>query len=347
MFSAHADVLKMAKTEERRQRIKWYYARQVFFFDEAHARGLELAAQCEHEDARFLVSIFPDGAPVTAAQVSAAFLAHSEDARCLCWAASSRKQRGRIVVPDDEKELMLRSAAKGYAWAQAKCQSFQEPPVFVVWLEKSVAQGEPDAMVALSYCLWRAVGCPEDKPRAQRLWHEAAMLGQWRAQLDVANLCWGQHSLERFVWLRRAAQQYHSKALSSLQWCVNDCLGKYEKGGSGRILFEMGRTFALSGAEARLSYFAEAARAAERAERLYMQWCDEARTGVLCWLWLSKTVCVSKDIRLLIADLIWEVRAAWSDREHTEEEGLADSRPNVAPFAFAGTLGMLMQDQFH
>ena len=66
-MQVHADVLKMAGSKEKRERIEWFHARRVFFFDDANllAEGLALARQCEHEDARFLVSLFPDGAPST------------------------------------------------------------------------------------------------------------------------------------------------------------------------------------------------------------------------------------------------------------------------------------------
>lgn len=54
--------------------------------------------------------------------------------------------------------------------------------------------------------------------------------------------------------------------------------------------------------------------------RLYTQWLSGAKMGVLCWLWLSKGTGVARDIRLLIADLIWDERAAWSERAIPESD---------------------------
>ncbi len=34
----------------------------------------------------------------------------------------------------------------------------------------------------------------------------------------------------------------------------------------------------------------------------------------MCWLWLSAAKNVVKDVRLLVADLIWNDRTAWSER---------------------------------
>lgn len=54
--------------------------------------------------------------------------------------------------------------------------------------------------------------------------------------------------------------------------------------------------------------------AGERAINMYEMWCGQARTGVLCWLWACKQLCVVKDIRLAIANLVWDERMAWSEK---------------------------------
>ncbi len=58
-FAVHADILKMAKTQEKREAIKWFHARGVFFAERELTNGLALARQSEHPDARFLASLFP------------------------------------------------------------------------------------------------------------------------------------------------------------------------------------------------------------------------------------------------------------------------------------------------
>jgi hypothetical protein len=62
----HADMLRMAKTKEKQEAIKWYHARRVFFnrSDMSLADGLRLARESQHEDARSLVSLFPGGSSV-------------------------------------------------------------------------------------------------------------------------------------------------------------------------------------------------------------------------------------------------------------------------------------------
>ncbi len=72
-------------------------------------------------------------------------------------------------------------------------------------------------------------------------------------------------------------------------------------------------------------------KASERAMSLYLRWNEEAKRAVLCWLWLARDKNVVKDIRLLIADLIWEERAAWSERTATGDVNLEGSAPNKKP----------------
>ncbi len=72
MWMIHADVLKMANTKEKRDAIKWFYARSVFFGAfRSFADGLALARQSENADARFLVALFAGEAPCTSDEVLA------------------------------------------------------------------------------------------------------------------------------------------------------------------------------------------------------------------------------------------------------------------------------------
>ncbi len=145
MWKVHADVLKMAKTEEKRQRIKWFHARGVFFEQwNGFAEGLELARHCDHEDARLLVSLFPNGAPTRGIDAKIVFLAQEDDARCLCWAgecrANTEEEEIDLFRPvGHDTELFRRSAEKGYAWGMTcwgECSGDMQ------WLEKAVALGE-------------------------------------------------------------------------------------------------------------------------------------------------------------------------------------------------------------
>ncbi len=112
-------MLKMAKTKEKRDIVKWLYTRRFFFGWTSDygrpcervvmmARGLKLARDCDHEDARFLASLFSEDAPVSVEAARAVFLANG-DPRCLYWATRCGAQ--------PMVELRNRSAEGGYSWA--------------------------------------------------------------------------------------------------------------------------------------------------------------------------------------------------------------------------------------
>ncbi len=183
-------------------------------------------------------------------------------------------------------------------------------------MQQAVAQGDPDAMWSFAISLrteWaRALN---DKPRSEKLLEEAAALGHVRAQHDVAFRLCESGSLEQFVWLRRAVIQVGRNGFWTL---VRKVVGEVQMfhidGTGGRIVFEIG--FALARVD--LSELRQGdlrtAMAYNTCVMWYRVWCKEAQRAMLCWRWLSKQFAVSKDIRVLIADLIWDERSAWSDR---------------------------------
>ncbi len=307
-LAAHADVLKMAKTREKRERIKWFNARQLFFawfYDTTTALGLELARECEHEDARFLVSLFPAGAP-TKEKAMAVFLSRRQDARCVCWAA--------YCGAPDADELMKQAAIAGNAWAQAFLGAENAACAEgAAWLEKSVAQGENEGMDVLSEYLRDGECCGKDEARARSLMLEGALLGDPFAQVVWAECYCEPGSTECFVWLRRAVRNWGGArfVMRSVGSRIPEQLQLYDGGGSGRIVFELGLAF--SSDRTNLSKLDDVD-AAKRAVAIYGQWSKMAKTAVSCWLWAAKHMGVVKDIRVMIAEVVWEERAAWSER---------------------------------
>ncbi len=303
----HADVLKLAKSKGQRERIKWFHARFVIFDCEHFGDGLVLARDSEHEDARFLVALFGDRVPKTKTEAAAVFLAQKDDARCMSWAA--------LCGAFPSEALFLASAERGDALGQFCVGRMCAGPERVKWLEAAVAQGEPKAMSFLAMMLFNGWGGFEDKKSAKRLWKQAALLGEMHAQRDYADKCCVADSVGQLVWLRRSAMQGPKAAFFHLRDAAWKHVPIYRKQGhSGRIIFEIG--CALSNIDNWEGHgcTCEVVRDCWEAIGLYNKWCDEAKRAVMCWIWLARNQGVAKDIRLLIADLIWTERPVWSER---------------------------------
>ncbi len=195
----HTDVLKMAKTKEKRERIKWFHARHVFF-NRSSAAGLHLARQCEHEDARFMVSLFPDGLPDLEREIAAVFGARHNDPRCLCWTVECDDYECNEEYRECRDARYRRSAEGGYACGMIGFALVVEDAVATPWLEKAAALGEHRAMTELGVLFFNA-GSTE---RAYALLLEAAELGDELAQyqLAVKFLTLSAQSLEQCQWLR-------------------------------------------------------------------------------------------------------------------------------------------------
>ncbi len=306
-MKVHADVLRMAKTKEKRERIKWFHARTVFFGEHGVGRadeGLALARECDHEDARFLLSLFPDDAPKTSEEVVARFLEKNEDARCLCWAAMAGNR--------NTTSLLAKSAQLGYAWAQANW--LWRAPGSLELLEKAVAQGECKAFFSLGLRLWFGDDAVQDQVRGGALLREAAALGHAEAQYQMAMTCCKRDTLERVQWLRRAAIQGHHYAYNSLL-CEAPAANLGRGGLAGRIAFEIGAALAtVEKGGQKSSQKANQAKEVVQLILLFDQSCNQARRAVIWWMCYARKEGVAKDIRVLIADLIWDERAAWCER---------------------------------
>ncbi len=324
----HADILKMCTSQETIERIKWFHAVSVFFFspppqkqgraggEYSHSNhledGLSLARESLFGDARFFVSVFPDGPPSTRQAAAAAFLAYGDDPRLLCWAARCGAMPRRMLVKA--------SAERGYAlgqamWARLVAGYAEES---LMWAEKAASQGDPTGMEIVASCIvedghvWS-----KDMPRAKLLWREAASLGHAAAQFEYARHFCTENPVGMAIWLRRACFAGNGSsglAAKALVNMVTREADRFQAGGTGRVMYEIGFAFSRYADWRDEAPSLIVASLCEHTIQLYGEWTAQAKSGVLCWLWLSRQLGVVKDIRLLIADLIWEGKMAWSEQ---------------------------------
>ncbi len=314
IMRVHADILKMAGSQEKRELILWFHARHIFFGNDVMALhdGTALVSGCSHYDARFLMSLFPEGVPQTTEDAVATFLEHGKDARCLCWASR--------WAGEAEVDLLRQAAEQSDAWGQAiyasKLIEKERVPEAVRWLEKSVAQGEREGMSILSSLLFDGFdGVEGNWDRSKSLAFEGAMLGDPSCQLFVADRYCVEDPVQEYAWLRRSMMQenWHSFALSMLGTAATRELRRWEMQSERNIqsadaICELGSAFAKK----RSVIYCLQGASATKVLVMYDGFCDKARRSVFCWLWLSKQIGLVKDIRVLIADLVWEQRGAWA-----------------------------------
>ncbi len=218
-----------------------------------------------------------------------------------------------------EIELLQRSAERGNVWAQTKlAKTLDENDAL---LEKAAAQGEPDAFVMLADVLINREDDVFVNPRPEELLHEAALLGDARAQCLYGDWFCPRDSPEKFAWLRRSLAQNYWRALPILSGEAAEQLRRFQTGGSAECVFEIGT--ALGNWNAKDYPRSARTDAMEKTQRLHRQWCEEARKGIWCWLWLGKQFQVGRDVRRLIADLVWEQRVGasakyWQARKRKE-----------------------------
>jgi TPR repeat protein len=117
-------------------------------------KALELAAICDHEEARWLSSLFAERMVTTSAEAKQVFLSLGNDARALCFAAI-------LAKPMDLE--MKKAATLGNAHAQATMAKICGVDNKWFWAEKSARQGERDGFYELGTCYMYGYGCTKDE----------------------------------------------------------------------------------------------------------------------------------------------------------------------------------------
>ncbi len=313
--------------------IKWYNARDMLLAENGVERdinkALQLASDCEHEDAKWLVSLFPDGEPAPREELSNLFVAQRDDAR-------EEMRKIFVACGDDARALyyavfvhwrwrdevwLRKSAMLGYAPAQGRMAwGWSTGSERVEWAEKAAAHGDRDGLCKLADCLWKGKGCVKDEKRALQLYKEAAELGLVQAQWCYGERAFKQKDWERYLWWGRSAAQRYNYAVFRLVHGVATQVEQFGSNESGRIMFAVG--LACRGhvdMEQRTVFGqifgAEECRVVERCVIIYDECCTNAKRAIHYWIWAAKKeLCLPKDVRLLIAKLVGNARSSWSEK---------------------------------
>jgi TPR repeat protein len=303
---------KMNRGVPLAQVIKWWDAVETVgcVWDcEGIDSGLQMARQCSHPDAQWLASLFPAGrAAVTSQHFLEVMREQKNDARAffLEWLH---------VRPN--KDLLLRSAQMGYAPAEAEMASVatSDDETFV-WAQRSSAQGDRHGAFQLGWCLHNGVGCVGDKARALELFRFAAECGRSDAQFWYGLRGFGEFDWERYYWQGLAALR---GSCSGWVAAVLRLLLSFERGEYGRILHTVALLIPLRlGVPKVLSHGPSKSEleGLQRVLGLQSAMLNRTRRAVACWSVVGLRCGLVKDVRVMIAKMVWQEPWHWSAEEN-------------------------------
>jgi TPR repeat protein len=303
--------------------IEWYKIRDTFFGDNEVSQNillaLELASSCQHPDARWLAEACAGKDVKTREDSRRVFSALDQnDARALCflWRCSF-----------GDLEPLRRSAELGYAWAQAWMAWKTRGSEKFKFAELAASQGERNGLSLLGRCFRDGEGCEKDLDKAKENFLIASQLGDVWAMVELGKLL-DESDPQRWLWRGRAA------ALG-LSWSFLPYFAQQVelfKSGSGgaAAMFTIGQT--LQGrvnddAETILNdgyNFDYRIGPAKQAIAFYEAQIKATKDAMHAWTLVGIELKVVKDVRKLIAKLIWDARAealynVWQGREQEEQ----------------------------
>jgi hypothetical protein len=225
---------------------------------------------------------------------------------------------------------LTRASRMGYGPAQAELSILWfgdvEPAAEVFSLaESAAAQGERLGLFQLGRCLEKGIGCAVDKVRAFALLKEAAELDCPRAQHRYGKAAFGKYDWQRYKWWGLASEK-HFEA-EQYYTAVANLLPAFEHG-LGRILCTVAPVIRRHLDIANSTLFGRAIDSDPlekwmRMIRRYDTVLGRAKRAIDCWSMAARRCRVAKDIRVMIAKMVWE--QAWQWGEESKQENAAES----------------------
>jgi hypothetical protein len=288
--------------------LDWYMIRDTFFGSSFVSQNiplaLEMAASCDHLDTRWLTEACA-GKDVTtkedAKRIFSAFGPNDARALCFAWQLSDKV----------EDSPLRRSAELGFAWAQALMAWKTDGEERFKFAQLAAAQGERLGFFWLGCCYREGEGCEKDLDKAKENFLRASELGHVIAMSRIGELLVDSDPW-RWRWLGRAARH---------GW-MNEFLSNFSKqvqlfnSGSGNalVMFEIGRVLQGHVNEKERTIFHESFKygsfigPARQAIAFYEVQIKATKEAMHAWTQVGIKLKVVKDVRKLIAKLIWDSR---------------------------------------
>jgi hypothetical protein len=289
--------------------LEWYKIRDTFIdvsgFSETVLLAISMASSCQHPDARWLTEACAGKDLKTSEDAKSVFSALGQnDARALCfsWCCDD-------AVQNEDLTALRRSAELGYAFAQAlmarETEGVKERMKFA---QQAAAQGERDGFLWLGVCLWAA---EKNLDKAKENFLLAIELGSCFA-MDRLGYIFDERNLQRWQWWGRAAirgnwgsfffnfvkevELFNSGSGSAaVMFAIGDALHEH-------VNEEAGTVFESS------INFDSCIGPAKQAIAFYLSQINATKAAMHAWTQVGIQFNIVKDVRKLIAKLIWDSR---------------------------------------
>jgi hypothetical protein len=319
---AALEFLARMPKHEKAELVKWHDAmdklvgpsKHHLFLDQDIPEGLRMAKECEHEDAKWLVSLFPE----TTWMTPEVLLKQGNGPRAMYFAECIAPISGPFGALNERIDRLQQIAELGYAPAQAWAAgaSFENEEERFALARKAAVQGDRDGLYELATCFQHGIGCETDEYKALMTLKEAAEMGHPVALCTFGELGFEESNWNRYLWWGRAAAKGNKNAMYRLSHAAVQQVEVFKKGGSGRIVFEIGAAFEMPDFKnrfGRLECRDEVVPAVDLTIALHGGWCRKAKESIFCWIWVARQKKVVKDIRNIICKMLWADRGSWSD----------------------------------
>lgn len=293
--------------------IEWLGIRDMFFGLNQEFQyipgAIDLAAACEHPEARWLTTALAGKGVETRKQARVVFLGMGENDRALCFVHAGMEH--------DDLPRMRRSADLGYALAQGLMAWQTKGEDRFNYAKAAALQGERLGFFWLGKCFNDGEGCEKNLSKAKENFVIAAELGEKDAMHDLFSLLESSDSL-RWRWKGRAARLRDSISFMRLAYEeVLDCVDPIDTMSScwnAATIFEIGRAFCGHIDIEKETIFGETWRfdcliiPANVAVEFYKEQLVACRRAVDEWSLFGIRSGVVKDIRVFIGKMIWDAR---------------------------------------
>ena len=275
--------------------------------------GLRLVHELkEHnEEMRWLAELFPLQRgkvenDVVEQRLSEWCTAHPDDARALGYLGDVQENFG----------LLEKAAALGDSRALILRYPFGPPDEIMFQLAcELTAKSDAVGTYWLMECFKKGIGCEKNESLSAELLERAADLGSLSAYVDLVHQdeMTSAQRLELFVLFFDlhpvGAHRLYSSLFDVLRCHAGDgtcgslifAVGKMLK---GKVDVEKKEVFGHWHKQQRLSFF----QTLLQAVAMYDRWCDAAREACVAWVLIAKQMGLNKDIRRMIAIIVWETR---------------------------------------